>query len=228
MIIIIIFIICCFSSCFYFYLFIFFKEVFLKKFLWRGRQHRSVLKVGVGGKCMGRAPLRFRPKRTSGVQPPVTDAQSAGDIFSRFFDDEVLKLLSENTNMQNAAKNKQKGKTFAWMEITPKEVQKYLGLLLYMAVCDFPTMSDFWRRNTIFHVRFPATVMSRDQFRPSPLTFTSVIQTKTQPMTGKRAQRTMTFFTRSDPSSTWTAAWLTTTQNSTFQLMRGWLLPRQE
>ncbi|XP_025763021.1 piggyBac transposable element-derived protein 4 [Oreochromis niloticus] len=33
-----------------------------------------------------------------------------------------------------------------------------------MAVCNFPKMVDFWRRNTIFHVPFPATVMSRDRF----------------------------------------------------------------
>ncbi|KAL3978387.1 polycomb group RING finger protein 6 [Sarotherodon galilaeus] len=33
-----------------------------------------------------------------------------------------------------------------------------------MAVCNFPKIVDFWRRNTIFHVPFPATVMSRDRF----------------------------------------------------------------
>lgn len=80
-----------------------------------------------------------------------------------FLDDDILKLLCENTN-KNAAKNKQKGKTFAWMEITLKELLKYLGLLLYMAVCNIPKMTDFRRRNTIFHVSFSATVMSRDRF----------------------------------------------------------------
>lgn len=70
----------------------------------------------------------------------------------------MLKCLCANTR-KNAAKNKDNGRTFTWNEITPKN---YLGLLLYMAVCNFPKMVDFWRRNIIFHV--PATVMSRDQF----------------------------------------------------------------
>ncbi|CAI5678208.1 unnamed protein product [Oreochromis niloticus] len=108
-------------------------------------------------------PPRFRPKRIPGVQPPLNAAQSPGEIFSKFFDDEVLKCLCENTN-KNAAKKKENGKTFAWKEITPEELQKYLGLLLYMAVCNFPKMVDIWRRNTIFHVPFPATVMSKDRF----------------------------------------------------------------
>ncbi len=43
-------------------------------------------------------------------------------------------------------------------------MQKYLGLLLYMAVMDFPRMTDFWRRKTIYHVAFPSTVMPRDRF----------------------------------------------------------------
>ncbi|XP_030592392.1 piggyBac transposable element-derived protein 4-like [Archocentrus centrarchus] len=33
-----------------------------------------------------------------------------------------------------------------------------------MSVCNFPKMSDFWRKKTIFHVAFPATVMSRNRF----------------------------------------------------------------
>ncbi|KAM4635670.1 piggyBac transposable element-derived protein 4-like [Polymixia lowei] len=108
-------------------------------------------------------PPRFRPKRIPGVQPPLNTATSPGEIFLSFFDDEVLHLLCTNTN-KSAAKNREKGKRFARRELTPEELKKYLGLLLYMAVCNFPKMTDFWRKNTIFHVAFPATVMSRDRF----------------------------------------------------------------
>ena len=37
-------------------------------------------------------------------------------------------------------------------------------MLLYMSVLDLPKMSDFWRRQSIFSVPFPATAMSRDKF----------------------------------------------------------------
>lgn len=86
------------------------------------------------------------------------------DIFVLFFDAKVLKLLCANTN-KNAKKNLGKGKKFAWTEITPQELTKYLGMLLFMSVCNLPKMSDFWRTKNIFHVPFPASVMSRDRFR---------------------------------------------------------------
>lgn len=98
------------------------------------------------------------------MQPPLnTGNPSPGEIFSYFFDTEVLKLLSSSTN-KNAARNLQRGKKFAWTDVTPAEMRKYLGMLLYTAVMIFPKMSDYWRRKTIFHVSFPATVMTRDRF----------------------------------------------------------------
>ncbi len=57
-----------------------------------------------------------------------------------FFDAEVLKLLCANTN-KNAKKNLEKGKKFAWYDITPQELTKYLGMLLFMSVCNLPKMT---------------------------------------------------------------------------------------
>lgn len=107
---------------------------------------------------------RFSPKRTPGVQPPLdTGDPSPGEIFSHFFDDAVYKLLCENTN-KNAAKKQGTGRKLIWTDITPEEMKKFIGMLLYMTVLDLPRLTDFWRRQSIFHVPFPATVMSRDRF----------------------------------------------------------------
>uniref|UniRef100_A0A8C7X1T9 PiggyBac transposable element-derived protein domain-containing protein n=1 Tax=Oryzias sinensis TaxID=183150 RepID=A0A8C7X1T9_9TELE len=109
-------------------------------------------------------PPTFLPKRTPGVQPPLTTGkQTPGAIFSQFFDAEVLKILCENTN-SFAQKKKETGKPFPWKDLTPQELTKYLGLLLYMSVCNFPRITDYWRKNSIFHVSYPAAVMSRDRF----------------------------------------------------------------
>ncbi|XP_051815619.1 piggyBac transposable element-derived protein 4-like [Acanthochromis polyacanthus] len=87
-----------------------------------------------------------------------------GEFFFFFFDAQVLKILCTNTN-KNAHKNLEQGKKFAWTDITPQELSKYIGTLLFMSVCNLPKVSDFWRTKTIFHVPFPSTVMSRDRFR---------------------------------------------------------------
>uniref|UniRef100_A0A668SDX1 PiggyBac transposable element-derived protein domain-containing protein n=1 Tax=Oreochromis aureus TaxID=47969 RepID=A0A668SDX1_OREAU len=107
---------------------------------------------------------RFIPNRTPGVQPPLHCGNpSAGEIFSHFFDADVLKMLCTNTN-KNAARNLQRGRRFEWEELTPVDIQKYLGLLLYMAILRLPKISDFWRTKTIFQTPFPASIMSRNQF----------------------------------------------------------------
>ncbi|ROI96440.1 PiggyBac transposable element-derived protein 4 [Anabarilius grahami] len=99
-----------------------------------------------------------------GVQPPlIFGKMSPLDIFSQYFDDKVLKILCENTN-KNAERNLERGRKFTWAEICPEEMKKYIGLLLYMGVMDLPKVRDFWRKKTLFHVPFPATVMSRDRF----------------------------------------------------------------
>lgn len=85
-------------------------------------------------------------------------------FFLRFLDDEALKLLCENTN-KNFKRNLDLGKRFALSQVTPQEMLRYIGLLLFMAVCKLPKIADFWRTKTIFHVPFPSTVMSRDSFR---------------------------------------------------------------
>ena len=72
-------------------------------------------------------------------------------------------MLCENTN-KNAARNLEKGRKFLWSEIFPEEMKKFIGMLLYMSVLRLPKMSDFWRKETIFHVSVPATIMPRDRF----------------------------------------------------------------
>lgn len=99
------------------------------------------------------------------------------------------------------AKNNEKGKKIYWNEITPEELQKYLGLFtLHFTVCNFPKMSDFWRRNTTFHVPFPATVMSRDSFMAITSNLGISDPEEDAANDRKRAQRTMTYFTESDLS----------------------------
>ncbi|KAL7384440.1 hypothetical protein ABVT39_002394 [Epinephelus coioides] len=106
----------------------------------------------------------FNPKCAPGVQPPLNMGNPPpGEIFAHFFDAAILKLLCQNTN-KNAAANLEKGRKFLWTETNPEEMRKLIGMLLYMSVLRLPKMSDFWLRDTVFHVSFPTTIMPRDRF----------------------------------------------------------------
>ncbi|XP_033847302.1 piggyBac transposable element-derived protein 4-like [Periophthalmus magnuspinnatus] len=109
--------------------------------------------------------LKFVPRRTPGIQAPLkSGTHTPLDIFSRFFDAEVWRLLCSNTN-KSAARHQERGRKYHWTDVTPEELKKFIGLLLYMGVMNLPKMTDFWRKQTIFEVLLPATVMTRDRFK---------------------------------------------------------------
>uniref|UniRef100_A0A096M2S4 Si:dkey-19f4.2 n=1 Tax=Poecilia formosa TaxID=48698 RepID=A0A096M2S4_POEFO len=86
-----------------------------------------------------------------------------GEIFEYFFDNEVLTLVCDFTN-KGAARNLEKGRKFSWTEISPGELKKFIGMLLYMSISRLPKIRDFWRTGSIFSLQTPATIMSRDWF----------------------------------------------------------------
>ncbi|KAJ0022332.1 hypothetical protein NQD34_009822 [Periophthalmus magnuspinnatus] len=110
--------------------------------------------------------LKFVPRRTPGIQAPLkTGTHTLLSTFSPgFFDAEVWRLLCSNTN-KSAARHQERGRKYHWTDVTPEELKKFIGLLLYMGVMNLPKMTDFWRKQTIFEVPFPATVMTRDRFK---------------------------------------------------------------
>lgn len=108
---------------------------------------------------------RFFPKRTPGVQPPLDlGTPQPGEIFSHFFDDELLQVLVGETN-KKALSNTANGKKFRWKPVTKEELRKFIGVLLYMSVLNLPKLRDYWRKGSIFSVNFSSSVMSRDRFR---------------------------------------------------------------
>ncbi|XP_031435713.1 piggyBac transposable element-derived protein 4-like isoform X1 [Clupea harengus] len=45
------------------------------------------------------------------------------------------------------------------------EFYKYIGLVFYMGMIKLDHITDYWKRNTIFSVLFPAELMARDRYR---------------------------------------------------------------
>ncbi|CAL9699749.1 unnamed protein product [Knipowitschia caucasica] len=109
--------------------------------------------------------FKFTPRRRPGVQAPLnTGSPTPLNIFSNFFDIEVLRLLCRNTNL-NAARNKTRGKKYKWTDINTEEMKKFIGVRLYMGVVNLPKLTDLWRKHSIYDVPFPSTVMPRDRFK---------------------------------------------------------------
>ncbi|XP_071377159.1 piggyBac transposable element-derived protein 4-like [Centroberyx affinis] len=106
----------------------------------------------------------FCPRVPPGVRFPETDRPSPLQLFRKFFTDEDVETVCENTN-KNAAKNLARGKTYQWRDITPADFFAYVGLLLFMAVLKMPRTASYWRRGSVFGASFPATIMTRSRFQ---------------------------------------------------------------
>ncbi|XP_028268778.1 piggyBac transposable element-derived protein 4-like [Parambassis ranga] len=106
---------------------------------------------------------RFMPRRTPGAQVNPHATYSPLDLFQLYFSPSTVLTLCKNTNMY-AAKKKEMGKKYQWVDVEFEEFYKFLGLLIYTSLVSLPSIRDYWKRNRITSVPFPATVMPRNRF----------------------------------------------------------------
>jgi hypothetical protein len=76
--------------------------------------------------------------------PPEADIESPYSLFSLFISEELIALLSLNTNNYAKAKNAgQSGRD--WHETTTAEIKIFLAILIYMGVHISPRDEDYWQ-----------------------------------------------------------------------------------
>lgn len=105
---------------------------------------------------------RFRPDRPPGPQLDRTASYTPLDLFQVFFSDDVVRTLVENTNAY-ARQNGQSQET-GWSPISSADMYSFLGLVIYMGIVRLKTLNDFWRRDKLFDMPFPASVMPGRRF----------------------------------------------------------------
>ncbi|XP_026158718.1 activating transcription factor 7-interacting protein 1 isoform X2 [Mastacembelus armatus] len=108
--------------------------------------------------------LRFLPTQEPGPQLRPCDAHTPMSLFKMFFSETAMSILCRNTNAQ-AARSRAKGHKYKCSDVSISELYRYIGLLFYMAMVKLRSIRDYWRRESLFSVPFPATVMSRDRYR---------------------------------------------------------------
>ncbi|KFM83301.1 PiggyBac transposable element-derived protein 4, partial [Stegodyphus mimosarum] len=88
-----------------------------------------------------------------------------------FFSEEFLALLVEQTNLyaaQEIAKCKaikKSNRVSKWRDVSAAEMKVFIGLLLQMGPCSFPSIEHYWSTNKLYNVRFWRSNMSRNRFQ---------------------------------------------------------------
>lgn len=78
------------------------------------------------------------------------------DIFFSLIDDSVLELMVRETNryarqMLDSETITREHRMNRWKETNKDEMKKFLGVLLFMGLVDFPTIECYWKRDDLYY-----------------------------------------------------------------------------
>ena len=92
--------------------------------------------------------------------------QTPVSVFRSFFTEEILNLITDQTNIYGRGKksNDNQRKSSNWKDVSKKEIESFLGLIILMGINDLPNMKLYWSKDMVFHNTFISSIMSRSRF----------------------------------------------------------------
>ncbi|XP_072143441.1 piggyBac transposable element-derived protein 4-like [Dermacentor andersoni] len=101
----------------------------------------------------------------------------AVDFFALFFTAEIITEICDMTNkyawMHILEKQSYSERDGSWKQVTPDEMKKFIGLLIYMGIVQVPRLHCYWNTRKLFSGLLPPSVMPRNRFK-ALLAFLSV------------------------------------------------------
>ncbi|XP_017478567.1 PREDICTED: piggyBac transposable element-derived protein 4-like [Rhagoletis zephyria] len=94
--------------------------------------------------------------------------KEAVDFFRLFVNNDILDLIVLETN-RYASQCVQKdslphSRIQKWTPTDRDEIEKLLGIIIWMGLCPFPSMQSYWKKNTIYPNCLPS-IISRNRFQ---------------------------------------------------------------
>ena len=100
---------------------------------------------------------------TTPVGPRVPASRDPLEMFSHYFDEEVLSLIVRETNRFAAQCLAAANRTTTW-QTDMAEIKAYFGFMVVMGVNRLPEIRDYWASDEKLHNTFIASRITRDRF----------------------------------------------------------------
>ena len=97
------------------------------------------------------------------TEPAVTVPSSPLKVFQQFFTSALMHYIVTETNW-NASFCMGDEKYQKLKKITVEDMNAYFGVMITMGLIKLPALSDYWRRDPLFHCSIIADCMTRDRF----------------------------------------------------------------
>lgn len=108
----------------------------------------------------------------TGKKFPEEKFQSAIDYFKLFFSEKLLQIVSDETNRYaeqffelRPVLSSKKSHSTEWTPTCPKEIIKFLGLILLMGHVDKDSIQDYWSTDELVETPIFRKIMARDRFK---------------------------------------------------------------
>ena len=95
--------------------------------------------------------------------PLIPTCRDPLEMFSHFFDDEVLSLIVQETNLFAQQSLAAINSTAIW-ETNKEEILAYFGFMVVMGLNRLPEIRDYWARDEKLHNSFIASRITRNRF----------------------------------------------------------------
>ena len=100
---------------------------------------------------------------TAEVGPQVPVSNDPLEMFSHFFNHELLQLIVKETNRYADQCKELEGRQEEW-KTTEEEIKAYFGFQILMGINVLPEMRDYWSKDEKLHYSPVASKISRDRF----------------------------------------------------------------
>ncbi|KAJ8946600.1 hypothetical protein NQ314_008855 [Rhamnusium bicolor] len=94
--------------------------------------------------------------------------KSPYEFYKMIVNDELFELFVTETNkyaeQEEQKKTKNKSRIKQWKKTDKSEIETFLGIIMFMGLCQFPTISSYWSRNDLYSNKI-SRYMSRNRFQ---------------------------------------------------------------
>lgn len=104
-----------------------------------------------------------------GCRPPRVPcgaSEEPWDFFALSFTTEIIAEICNVTNkyawIHTLEKQSYSERDGPWKEVTPNEMKKFIGLLIYMGTVQVPRLHCYWNMRKLFFGLIPPSVMPRN------------------------------------------------------------------
>ncbi|XP_066965651.1 piggyBac transposable element-derived protein 4-like [Macrobrachium rosenbergii] len=104
------------------------------------------------------------------VHPSSTDNQIWPiDVYKQIITDDIINLIVQETNRYAEQKISsvtvtRRSKLRQWIPTNNKEIEKFIGLIIYMGLVPFPETQLYWSKSILYKNEIVPKTMSRDRF----------------------------------------------------------------